>query len=328
MLTYKVMTYLLFVIGFIILIQGAEWLIDGSRKLAKSFGVSDLIVGLTIVAFGTSLPELIVNLFAGGESADLAIGNVVGSNIANILLVLGVSAMIKPLIVRRATVYREIIFNVGAAIILGLLVSERFLSAGGFSGLDRIDGLILISYFIIFLYYTFGKTNFSAQAKQSKDRKQTALDIPTTVVKILLGGAGLALGGHWIVNGAVAIAELANVSDALVGLTIVAIGTSLPELAASIVAVRRGNVDIAVGNAVGSNLFNIFWVLGLSAYVNPLPFSESIAVDVYIMIAISTLLFLSMIVGKTKHQIGRNEGALFLVCYLGYLIFAISQGIN
>lgn len=320
------MVYFLFIIGFIFLIKGADLLIEGSTNLAKKFGVSDLIIGLTVVAFGTSLPELIVNLFAGSESGDLAIGNIVGSNIANILLILGIASIIKPLTVHKNTVYREIVFNIGAAAALTVLVSERLLTQGGFNGLDRIDGIILISYFAIFLYYTFGKSNF-ADKKQRKKAKELNIDMPKSIFNIALGGLGLFWGGKWIVSGAVELAGVFGASDALVGLTIVAIGTSLPELAASVIAVRKNNVDIAVGNAVGSNLFNIFWVLGLSAFVNPLPFSDSIAIDVYIMFLISIGLFLTMVLGKNKHEIAKNEGIVFLSLYGAYLVYAVSQGI-
>lgn len=321
------MVYILFIIGFAILIKGADLLINGSSLLARKFGISELIVGLTVVAFGTSLPELIVNIFAGGESGDLAIGNIMGSNIANILLILGIASLIKPLKVHRQTVYREIVFNVMAAVMLAVLVSERFLTEGGFTGLDQIDGLILMSYFVIFLYYTFGRTTFTKAKEQAENRKElNSLNIPKTLTEIFVGGFGLFLGGRWIVEGAIEIATTFGMSEALVGLTIVAIGTSLPELVASIIAVRKGSVDIAVGNAVGSNLFNIFWVLGLSAYINPLPFSASSSNDAYIVVGVALLLFLSMVIGKTKHQIGKNEGIVFLTCYGAYLIYAIIQG--
>lgn len=320
-------TYILFVLGFVALIYGAEWLIDGASTLAKKVGVSDLIVGLTVVAFGTSLPELIVNLFAGAESGELAIGNVLGSNIANILLILGVAAILKPLTVHRTTVFREIVFNVFAAVILGVLVSERFLSEGGFQGLDHIDGFVLVSYFIIFLYYTFGRTTFSKPAEaedESEERKPNVL--PNTFAKIGAGMIMLFFGGRWIVDGAIEIATSLGVSDALVGLTIVAIGTSLPELAATVIAVRKNSVDIAVGNAVGSNLFNVFWVLGLGSLIRPLAFNESLLADVVIAFAVAGILFISMNVGKIRHQIGRNEGILFVTLYVLYLGFSVYRG--
>ena len=322
-----IVTLLLFLLGFGVLIRGAEWLIDGASVLAKQFGISDLIIGLTVIAFGTSLPELIVNLFASAESSELAIGNVIGSNIANILLILGIVAMIKPLTVHRTTVYREIIFNIAAAGILAVLVAERFLSEGGFKGLDQIDGIVLVSYFAIFMYYTFGKVSTHEQSSRDKAKaKKDTINAGTVFLKIAAGIAGLWLGGEWIVNGAVEIAMFFNISEALVGLTIVAIGTSLPELAASVVAVRKGNVDIAVGNAVGSNLFNIFWVLGLGAIVRPIGFSDELIIDIVINSAVAIILFGSMTIGKYRHQISRSEGRFFVLLYVAYLVFAVFRG--
>lgn len=311
-------TLLLFFVGFFLLISGAESLIRGATALARVFNVSDLIIGLTVVAFGTSLPELIVNLFANVESGELAIGNILGSNIANILLILGVSAMIHPLSVHRTTVYREIIFNVAAAVMLGVLVSERFLSEGGFDGLDHIDGAVLISYFAIFLYYTFGRRGFSTEVVE-EPKTIHGSSIARTTLLIAGGALGLYFGGRWIVDGAIAIASLFGVSDGVIGLTVVAIGTSLPELAASVTAVRQKNVDIAVGNVVGSNLFNIFWVLGLTAFIKPLSFSSELITDVLINLAVAVLLFGTMAFGRYKHQISKPEGRLFLTLYIVYI---------
>ncbi len=321
------MDILALIVGFVVLVYGAEWLISGASLFARKFGVSDLIVGLTVVAFGTSLPELIVNLFASGESSELAIGNIIGSNIANILLILGVASILHPLSVHRTTVYREIVFNVGAAVVLGLLVSERFLSAGGFQGLDRIDGIILISYFVMFLYYTFGKTSFG-KPDNGDDKDAEDFDTVRNTLKIIGGGAGLWLGGQWIVTGATGIAGSLGISDALIGLTVVAIGTSLPELAASIIAVRKKNVDIAVGNAVGSNLFNIFWVLGLSSLINPLAFNRELVADVGVNILVAVALFLTMVLGRYRHQISKREGIIFVSLYVAYLVFAVVRELS
>lgn len=318
------MDIVLLLTGLVALVYGAEWLINGASLLARKMGVSDLIVGLTVVAFGTSLPELIVNLFASGESSELAIGNIVGSNIANILLILGVVAILHPLSVHRTTVYREIVFNVGAAVVLGLLVSERFLSEGGFRGLDRIDGAVLISYFVIFLYYTFGRTTFSKALEQAGNGdKEVVYNLANSTMKIVVGAGGLWLGGQWIVQGAVGIASMLGVSNALIGLTVVALGTSMPELAASIVAVRKKKVDIAVGNAVGSNLFNIFWVLGLSSLINPLAFDRNLIFDVVANMIVAAALFSAMVFGRYRHQISKGEGIVFVSLYVVYVSFVI-----
>lgn len=322
------LTYILFFVGFILLIRGAEWLIDGASVLAQKIGISDLIVGLTVVAFGTSLPELIVNIFASSSDAgDLAIGNVLGSNIANILLIIGITAIIHPLTVHRNTVWREIIFNVMAACMLAVLVADTIIRGSEFSGLDKTDGIILMSYFVIFLYYTFGRTTFTQSKSQANTKTQSNAAIPNTVVKILIGATGLFFGGQWIVNGAIKFASLIGVSDAFIGLTIVAVGTSLPELAASIIAVRKKNVDIAVGNAVGSNLFNIFWVLGLSSFIKPLPFSDKLLPDVAMVVFAAAFLFGSMVVGRYRHQVSRPEGYVFVSLYVAYLAYAVYAGV-
>ncbi len=323
------MVYLLFVIGFFVLVFGAEWLIDGSSKLAKKLGISQLIIGLTIVAFGTSLPEFIVSMFAISEGADaLAISNILGSNVANTLLVLGIVALIAPLTIRRAVVWRDVIFGVFAAVMLGVLVVDKLLGdSAGFVGLSRVDGLILISYFVIFLYYTFRRTVTSKKPRRTAEEEATIskIKVPSTLLKIAIGSAGLFLGGKWIVEGAITIASDLGVSNGLIGLTVVAIGTSLPELAASISAVRRKKVDIAIGNVVGSNLFNILWVLGFTASISPLTFEPQQIFDTGVVIAVSMILFAVLIFGRHKHLISRTSGAIFLSLYVIYLLFVVAR---
>jgi cation:H+ antiporter len=316
------LTYLLFIIGFILLIKGADLLVNGASSIAKKMNISDLVIGLTIVAFGTSTPELFVNLFAASQgNTELAIGNILGSNIANILLILGVSAMIYPLTVKRSTIWKEIPFSLLAAVAIGIMANDRLINGKAFSEINRSDGLILIGFFIIFLYYIIGIAKNSkadeGEIKEMSNRK--------AILFILLGLAGLAFGGQWIVNGAVKIATQLEVSQSLIGLTIVAIGTSLPELATSAVAAYRRNTDIAIGNAVGSNIFNIFWVLGLNAIISPLPFQPSSNADVLMTIIASLLLFGSVFFGKI-HRLNRWEGGLFVLIYVGYLAFLINRG--
>ena len=316
------LTYLLFIIGFILLIKGADLLVNGASSIAKKMNISDLVIGLTIVAFGTSTPELFVNLFAASQgNTELAIGNILGSNIANILLILGVSAMIHPLTVKRSTIWKEIPFSLLAAVAIGIMANDRLIDGKAFSEINRSDGLILIGFFIIFLYYIIGIAKNSkadeGEIKEMSNRK--------AILFILLGLAGLAFGGQWIVNGAVKIATQLEVSQSLIGLTIVAIGTSLPELATSAVAAYRRNTDIAIGNAVGSNIFNIFWVLGLNAIISPLPFQPSSNADVLMTIIASLLLFGSVFFGKI-HRLNRWEGGLFVLIYVGYLAFLINRG--
>ena len=264
------LTYFLLIIGFIIIIKGADLLVDGASSIAKKLNVSDLVIGLTVVAFGTSAPELFVNVFASIQgNSEIAIGNILGSNIANILLILGVAAIIFPLSVQSTTVWKEIPFSLLAALILGVLVNDHLIDHKENSELTRGDGLVLIGFFIIFMYYIFSIAKKSENTTIG-DLKQ--LSNFRSVSYILLGLTGLVLGGTWIVNGAIEIAGKFGVSEYLIGLTVVAVGTSLPELATSAVAAYKKNTDIAIGNVVGSNIFNIFWVLGISAVIKPLPF--------------------------------------------------------
>ncbi len=326
------MIYTLFIVGFFVLIIGAQWLVDGASKLAKKTGISELIVGLTVVAFGTSLPELIVNLFASSNGSDaLAAGNILGSNITNILLVLGVAALIMPLTIHRRMVWREVLFGVFAASMLGLLVADKWLGdTETFVGLSSIDGLVLITFFVIFLYYTFGRARISSSAAHNRRVQKKAMPgikISSALVKICGGSLGLFFGGKWIVEGAATAASNFGINEALVGMTIVAVGTSLPELAATIAAVRKKKVDIAIGNVVGSNLFNILWVLGLGATLSPLAFAPQQVFDVGIVIAVSVLLFVTLVFGRYKHQISRLKGLWFLSLYAAYTLFIIARGL-
>ncbi|MBN2306391.1 calcium/sodium antiporter [Candidatus Peregrinibacteria bacterium] len=312
-------TLLFFLVGFVLLIKGAGWLVDGAALIADRFRVPSIVIGLTIVAFGTSAPEFVVNLFASLQgNSEIAIGNIVGSNIANILLILGVSSLVYPLVTKRNTVWKEIPLSLLAVCLLGVLASDALIDKASYSALTRIDGMVLLSFFIIFLYYTFGISKVTGQGEVEIRSRSLA----GASVKVILGLAGLVVGGKWIVDGAVFIALHLGVSESLIGLTIVAIGTSLPELATSVVATLRKQPDIAIGNVVGSNIFNIFWILGVSSLIHPIPFHAGAGKDMLVMIAASLLLFLTMFTGK-RHTIERWEGALmllFYVTYIGYLI--------
>lgn len=317
------MTYFLLIIGFIILIKGADLLVEGASSIAQKLNVSDLVIGLTVVAFGTSAPEMFVNVFASIEgNSNIAIGNILGSSIANIFLILGVSAMIYPLAVKNNTVWKEIPFSLLAALILGILANDYLIDHKASSELSRSDGLVLLGFFIIFMYYIF-----SIAKKSEHILKEESPQISNfrAVAYILLGLSGLVLGGSWIVNAAVKIASQFGVSEYLIGLTVVAVGTSLPELATSAMAAYKRNTDIAIGNVVGSNIFNIFWVLGISAVIKPLPFQPSGNSEIAMTIVASILLFLVFFVGK-KHVLEKWQGALFLLLYAGYTSFLIIRG--
>ncbi len=315
------LTYLLFVVGFVLLIKGADWLVDGASAIARRFNISDLVIGLTVVAFGTSTPELFVNIIASAKgNTDIAIGNVLGSNISNIFLILGVSAIIYPLSVTKGTVWKGIPFGLLAVIVLAFMANDRLIDGSATSRLTRIDGLILLAFFLIFLYYSFSIATAIEEMEEQMPGKTRRMALSLWLV--LMGLVGLTLGGQWIVNGAVKLATHFGMSESLVGLTIVAVGTSLPELATSAVAAYKKNVEIAVGNVVGSNIFNIFLVLGVSSTIKPLPFQTRSNLDIAVVILSSLLLFLFMFTGK-RRSLDRWEGIVFVVLYVVYIAFLI-----
>ena len=314
-------TLSLFLVGFYFLIKGADWLVTGASSIAKRLRISDLMIGLTIVSFGTSAPELIVNLIASFHgSADLAIGNIVGSNISNILLILGISAIIYPLAVKKGTIWKEIPFNLLAVFALWLLVNDMMINRGGLSSLTRTDGAILLLFFVVFLYYTFGISKIEGEGEGVK-KYSTWMSI----LMIVAGGMALAFGGQWIVNGAIVIAKSLGMSESLIGLTIVAVGTSLPELAASAMAAWKHNADIAIGNIIGSNIFNVFWILGLSSLIKPIFFNTMLNIDIYFMAISTVILFLFMFVGK-KNILQRWQGIVMVGCYIAYIVYIIIRG--
>ena len=321
-----ILTVGLFLVGFVLLIKGADALVEGASSLARKLGISTLVIGLTIVAFGTSAPELVVNLLASFEgNVDIAIGNIIGSNIANILLILGVAAIIHPLTVQRGTVWKEIPFSLLAIVVLFIMASDRFFSGTIESVLTRGDGLVLLGFFLIFMYYVFGvATQNSSEAENAEDSIKNLSQ--TKAIFMIIGGlVGLVLGGKWIVDGAVAFATIFGVSQSLIGLTIIAVGTSLPELATSVVAALKKQSDIAVGNAVGSGIFNVFWILGISATISPLPFAEVLGFDMLVAVGATLLLFLSLFVGK-RHTLDRWQGVAFVTLYVVYLGYLVLRG--
>jgi cation:H+ antiporter len=321
------LTIILFVVGFVILVKGADMLVSGASSLAARLGVSALVIGLTIVAFGTSAPELIVNVLASVQgNTDIAIGNILGSNIVNILLILGVCAVMYPLTVSKGTTWKEIPFALLAVVMLGCLALDQVLGGAEASMISFGDGLVLIGFFAIFLYYIFGIAHVDAgQSESSEGESIPTLSLLRCFVLIGSGLVGLVIGGKWIVDGAIVFATAFGVSESLIGLTIVAVGTSLPEFATSVAAVYRRNIDIAVGNIVGSNIFNIFWILGISAVITPLPFSEQFTVDLLVTFGATLLLFLALFIGR-RHTIDRWQGFLFITLYIVYIVYLIGRG--
>jgi len=316
--------YFLLIIGFVLLIKGADILVDGATSLAKRFGLPDLVVGLTVVSIGSSAPELIVNLFAGFRgSPDLAVGNILGSNTVNILLGLGVAALVHNLKVRRSTVWKEIPFSLLAVLVLALLANDALIDGEVFSSITRGDGLVLLAFFLIFLYYVYSLGAGARQDAGECDGSERSMR--TALLMVAGGGIGLALGGKWVVDGAVEIGRSLGASEALMGLTVVAVGTSLPEIVTSAVAAHRKKADIAVGNVVGSNIFNIFWVLGVVSVIRPIHFSPALNMDILAVIIATALLFVFLFVGK-RHTLTRREGLGFILMYGVYLAYLIQRG--
>ncbi|MCD4761909.1 calcium/sodium antiporter [bacterium] len=321
----------LFILGFILLIKGADVMVDGSSSIAKKYGVSSFFIGLTIVAFGTSAPELIVSLIASIKGiSGIALGNIIGSNMSNTLLVLGICAVITPLLVKKATIGKEIPLSLLAIVAVGILANDYFFENINRNGLTRIDGLMLILFFSIFIYYTFGITREKENIIQKRvsdiiDEQPKQYSNLFSGLMIVSGLGALTLGGHWIVNGGIAIATSFGVSEAFIGLTIVALGTSLPELAASGMAAYKGKTDMAIGNVVGSNIFNLLWVLGLSSVIKEIAYNPILNIDVIMLFGVTVLLLFLIYFGK-KNILGRNEGMVLIALYVAYLAYLVMRG--
>ena len=319
------LTYVLFVIGFILLIKSANHLVDGASSLAKKWRVPNIVIGLTIVSFGTSLPELIVNIIAAtGGSTDIGIGTVIGSNIANIALVLGLTAILLPITVGHSTQSKEIPFSIFAALILLALVSDKFLLSSNDSFISRFDGIIMLIFFVFFLIYNFSISMKHRRLKLSKEYKEKR-SYKTIAILVLSGLVGLYFGGKWVVEGAMAIASLIGLSEFVISATVIAIGTSLPELVTSLSAAYHRNLDMAVGNIVGSNIFNILLVLGITAVIKPMSAPLLISVDILYLIGLSILLFSFLVIGK-KYELERWQGISLVLIYIGYIVFIVIRG--
>lgn len=321
------MVYFLFLVGFILLVKGADWLVDGAKAIASRMGVSELVIGLTIVSIGTSLPELIVNILASiNDTPELAIGNVLGSNIANVLLILGLTAIVRPLPVQRNTVLSEIPFALAATLLFGYLANANLWGdATAALSISRWDGIILLFFFLLFMIYVLMMAQAEPVAKIAPDQEPSAKPKQNSYLLLAIGMVALFLGGKWVVDGAIQIATLFGMSEAFIGLTIVAIGTSLPELVTSIRAAIKGNTDIAVGNVVGSNIFNLLWILGISALITPLPFTITSNIDIVIATGACLAIIVAMIIGR-RMEIRRLEGILFTLGYLAYLTYLVQRG--
>ena len=316
------------VIGLVLILGGANFLTDGASAVAKRLGVSDLMIGLTVVALGTSTPELSISITSALQgNAALAVGNVIGSNIANILLIIGLTAMIRPIHVGRSIMTNEIPMVVLVALLVWVMGNSQWLD-GGVNMVTRVEGIMLLVFFLLFMRYTFAsakREEDAAPASAGNAADSTAPSAPKpmpiwrSAIYIVGGLAALIFGGDKFVDGAVDIARMLGVSDMVIGLTIVAIGTSLPELATSVVAAVKGNGDLAVGNVIGSNIMNVVLILGATAVITPLPFAGVTQLDLGVLVG-SSLLFWASGWLFGHRVIKRWEGALMLLCYAAYLV--------
>ena len=323
------MDILFLVGGLLLILLGANGLTDGAASVAKRFRIPSIVIGLTIVAFGTSAPELTVSISSALKgSADIAIGNVVGSNIFNTLVIVGCTALFAPIAITRNTLKREIPLCILSSLALLICANDIFLDGGGENMLSITDGLLMLCFFAIFLSYTFAiakrDVNIKEDEKKALQEEDAIILLPIwkSALYILGGLAGLVIGGNFFVDGACGIARSLGVGESIIGLTLVAGGTSLPELATSIVAALKKNPEIAIGNVIGSNLFNIFFVLGCSASITPLHLTGITNFDLWVLVGASILLWLfGVFFGK--RTITRIEGSILILCYTVYTAILI-----
>jgi cation:H+ antiporter len=317
------LAFTLLFVGFVILIKGADFLVNGSSSVAKKLNISNLAIGLTVVAFGTSTPELLVNIMSSAKGYnDAAFGNIIGSNIFNLLFILGISGLIYPLVVHRNTISFEVPLSLVAVVVLFVLVNDVLIWGSSENVLSRIDALILLVFFVVFMYYITRTMKNEPGDKEEESIKMYSTGL--SVLFILLGLVMLVGGGSLVVDNAVEIAQHYGLSERLIGLTILAAGTSLPELATSAVAAYRRNTDIAIGNVIGSNIFNIFFILGITGVIHPTPFNIAMNFDMYVLAAatVSLIIFMFTI---NQRKLDRWEALLMLIGYLAYTFVVVGS---
>lgn len=307
-------------LGLALLIKGADWMVNGASALARKYNISDLAIGLTVVAFGTSAPELVVNVYASLQGHhEIVFGNVIGSNNFNLFVILGISGIITPIAVQSSTVWKEIPISLGIVVVLFVLTNELIIP--GTNILSRLDGLILLVLFAGFLYYVYSQLKSDPQTEGHSVVSYSQLKI---WVLIIVGLAGLVAGGQLVVTNAVKMAQMMGVSEKMIALTIVSAGTSLPELATSVVAAVKKNNDIAVGNIVGSNIFNLLLILPMSSFAKPVVYNLKFNTDLYLLAGGTLFVFVAMFTGGKK-KLDRWEAALLLTCFIAYTVLLISK---
>lgn len=316
------MSYILLIVGFVLLVKGADFFVDGAASIARKLHIPAIVIGLTIVSFGTSAPEAAVSITAGLQGQnDIALGNVVGSNIFNILAVIGAAAFMHPIHIQKSTISKEFPFAISTAIVLIILAWDTVLQGSATNVISRADGLILLVFFAIFMFYLFDLAFQShREGSSAEEEKEETRPIRKSIIIGLLGLAGIVIGGELTVNSAEKIALAWGMSEKLVGLTILAVGTSLPEFVTSVVASSKGENDIAIGNVLGSNVFNIFFVLAASAVLSPISVASGIFFDVLVMFAATMFVFAFSVMGR---DINKKEGAIAFLCYVAYMVYII-----
>jgi len=314
---------ILIIVGFILLIKGADFLVDGASSIAKKFHIPEIIIGLTIVSIGTSMPELMVSITSALEGySDMSIGNVIGSNISNLLLILGVAAVLQPVILKKQTRLIEV------PICLTVSIIFYFICNNG-QNVTRVDGLTLIGLFIVFIIYTIIMTikgkEFDKElaSKENKSEEQKSLAPIKSIIYIILGIAALKFGGDFAVDNAVKIAQWFGLSEKIISVTILAIGTSLPELVTTVSAAIKKESDIAIGNILGSNIFNMLLIIGVSALIKPITYNISYNIDMYIVMLATFVLFLFAYI-PPKNQVSKMNGIVYLLMYVIYMITLFS----
>jgi cation:H+ antiporter len=317
------MTYVLLLVGFVLLVKGADYFVSGASGVAKKLRVPSLLIGLTIVAFGTSAPEAAVSISAAIKGNNgIAVGNVLGSNLFNMTFIVGLSALFYPLVVEKQTIKKEIPIMLLSALALATLSADIYLTQSKLAmSLDRGDGIVLLLFFSVFIYYIFEVAKNSRETMAIEDVMMES-KTKKMIIYTVGGVTSIIVGGNMVVNSATEIARSFGLSETIIGLTIVAIGTSLPELVTSVVASMKKQPDIAVGNIVGSNIFNVLFILGVSAVISPLSIDGSLIVELMLNVLI-TIVFLGFSV--TKHTISKNEGVILLCSYVAYVTYLLSN---
>ena len=316
------MNYILLLVGFALLIKGADIFVDGASSIAKKLGIPPVIVGLTIVSIGTSAPELAVSLISALKgSNEIAIGNVIGSNLFNALMVLGITTIVLPIIIVKKKVKSDFLINLFVTILLFILTFDTLFGASR-NIISRFDGLILICICIAYIIFLIIKARRTDMPEPSDEEKN--INVLIKILLIIIGAVGIVAGGQLVVNSATSIATSLGMSEKLVGLTIVAMGTSLPELVTSVVAALKGENDIALGNVLGSNIFNILLILGASSLISPIVVESSLMIDFLYLIAITIIMFIMIFANKKEEKkLSRVEGVFLVALYIGYTIYII-----